>query len=320
MKPILSICIPTYNRSEYLDKTIATITEIDEFKCGKIEIVVSDNCSTDTTRQIMSKYSGFENIIYNRNEQNILDKNFIRAIKLGHGLVRKLWNDTLIMNPNWARYVCSKLENISTSNSALFFTNKGKYEILSMDVDEFIDTERELVTWIGGFAVWENQCEILDEDGASLSLWQTVQIFKFLKKTSVVTVINGDMATINAVKKKNVSYGIYKVFYHNFIEIILRNQLLENIITIKTYEHVRRAMLYEFFSHMIIDLEMGDAYDGDLLYSSSETLKEDLHLKYCDEEYYDDFLRYLNWLRLEREKSWKRKIYKLYYRMRSLFV
>ncbi|MDD2524542.1 MAG: glycosyltransferase, partial [Endomicrobiaceae bacterium] len=46
--PLLSICIPTYNRADYLNQSIQSIVNSDGFG-DKVEIVISDNCSTDNT-------------------------------------------------------------------------------------------------------------------------------------------------------------------------------------------------------------------------------------------------------------------------------
>lgn len=50
--PLLSICIPTYNRSLFLDWTLAKTKE--SFPLAKI--VVSDNASTDSTRAVADHY------------------------------------------------------------------------------------------------------------------------------------------------------------------------------------------------------------------------------------------------------------------------
>jgi abequosyltransferase len=53
-KPILSICIPTYNRHERLDlllQSIARQIEQDQLQ-DKVEIIVSDNASSDRTREV----------------------------------------------------------------------------------------------------------------------------------------------------------------------------------------------------------------------------------------------------------------------------
>ena len=49
MKPLVSICIPTYNRVEQLKITMESIMAQPEFREGKVEIVISDNASDDDT-------------------------------------------------------------------------------------------------------------------------------------------------------------------------------------------------------------------------------------------------------------------------------
>lgn len=56
VQPLLSICIPTYNRSQYLKETIDSIIGQEEFKSENVEIVISDNCSTDDTEIVCKKY------------------------------------------------------------------------------------------------------------------------------------------------------------------------------------------------------------------------------------------------------------------------
>lgn len=49
-KPLLSICIPTYNRAEYLAKSLDTLVCLPEFNSSEVEVVISDNASTDNTQ------------------------------------------------------------------------------------------------------------------------------------------------------------------------------------------------------------------------------------------------------------------------------
>ena len=53
-----SLAIPTYNNSKYLDKQLEIIFQ--NFKKIKLknflEIVISDNCSTDNTRYVIKKF------------------------------------------------------------------------------------------------------------------------------------------------------------------------------------------------------------------------------------------------------------------------
>ena len=70
--PLLSICIPTYNRVGYLRECLDSIITQDEFNIQEIEIVISDNASTDDTTILVQEYTGkYPNIIYHRNTENI---------------------------------------------------------------------------------------------------------------------------------------------------------------------------------------------------------------------------------------------------------
>ena len=87
---LLSICIPTYNRAHYLDECLAVIVfqlEQNPDFFEKIEIVVSDNASTDNTAEVVSKYQNkFNNIKYFRNSANLgADKNYINSVLKANG-------------------------------------------------------------------------------------------------------------------------------------------------------------------------------------------------------------------------------------------
>ena len=78
--PILSICIPTKNRSKILEKALENISSDEIFlNTDKVEIVISDNCSDDNTQDVCLKYKNMfpDKINYVRQEIDIKDKNFI---------------------------------------------------------------------------------------------------------------------------------------------------------------------------------------------------------------------------------------------------
>jgi abequosyltransferase len=80
MAPLLSICIPTYNRARCL---AALLDSIHAQKTDEVEIIVSDKASTDDTRAIVKKYP---DIIYGRSVKNLgFDANVLRAVSLASG-------------------------------------------------------------------------------------------------------------------------------------------------------------------------------------------------------------------------------------------
>ena len=78
-QPLLSICIPIYNRVEYLEKMLRRFSEDRELFDGKIDLLISDNCSTDDIKSCVDRFkmSGIK-LSYNRNQKNLgPDGNFL---------------------------------------------------------------------------------------------------------------------------------------------------------------------------------------------------------------------------------------------------
>jgi len=102
----ISICIPQYNRIKYLLKSL----EIIAFQSYKnIEIVISDDCSTDETEELIKniiptyKYP----VIYYKNEKNMgYDFNYRNCISLASGeYAFVIGNDDSIFGKNSIQYL-----------------------------------------------------------------------------------------------------------------------------------------------------------------------------------------------------------------------
>ncbi|MCX2582894.1 glycosyltransferase family 2 protein [Pedobacter sp. MR22-3] len=80
--PIVSICIPTYNRST---KVVNLVKDILKYQSDEIEIIVVDNCSSDDT-EIKLKAIHDSRLKYSRNEENIGGTiNPIKALTFANG-------------------------------------------------------------------------------------------------------------------------------------------------------------------------------------------------------------------------------------------
>ena len=80
--PIVSICIPTYNRAGMVGDAIRSALAQ---TCRNIEVLVVDNASTDTTASVVSSFSD-PRLRYVRNDRNLgLFGNFNRCIELAQG-------------------------------------------------------------------------------------------------------------------------------------------------------------------------------------------------------------------------------------------
>lgn len=80
----LSICIPTFNRAEYLPATLDSIAA--QWTDG-LEITVADNASTDDTQRIVDRYRDrLGDIKYFRWESNQgADRNYLKSVEIATG-------------------------------------------------------------------------------------------------------------------------------------------------------------------------------------------------------------------------------------------
>ena len=89
-RPILSICIPTYNRATFLGGCLESLARLDSKYWEDIEVIVSDNASTDSTREVVESYQQLIPLRYFRNASNIGgERNFFAAAS--RGLAEHVW-------------------------------------------------------------------------------------------------------------------------------------------------------------------------------------------------------------------------------------
>lgn len=95
---LCSICIPTHNRADLLRNTLESITSAASFLEKKIEIVISNNASSDHTHAVCEKFQKQfpDQIIYIPLETRIdAHDNYENALNHGTGKFIKLQNDNI---------------------------------------------------------------------------------------------------------------------------------------------------------------------------------------------------------------------------------
>jgi abequosyltransferase len=93
-RPLLSIGIPTYNCADNLDYCLQTIlSQIGD--SSLVEVVVSDNASTDDTASVVKRYMNqYSNVRYFRNKLRLsVDHNILQIAKHARGVFIKLHGD-----------------------------------------------------------------------------------------------------------------------------------------------------------------------------------------------------------------------------------
>jgi glycosyltransferase involved in cell wall biosynthesis len=289
-KPLLSICIPTYNRAEYLDKSIASIVSQTEFSIESVELVVSDNASNDNTREVVKKYQEtYKNIYYFRNDKNIRDKNYPIVIKEAHGIFRKLCNDTLVFKDNSLKQLLDVVEKNRQIKPLLFFmnnTNKNKRKQIYAinNFDSFVKTISYWATWIGGFGIWEDDFNGIEDKfaGCELSLWQTKQLFEIAINKRKYFIYNTLLFDTQNLEKKDISYGLYKVFYENYLGLY-QPYLTSHVLSDKTFRYLKKHLLLNFFLLWIVIIRYNKEKYQIALY---EDIEDRLFNSYKNEKYY----------------------------------
>ncbi len=219
-KCLLSLCIPTYNRASYLRDSIETIVSQDAFQTGMVEIVISDNASTDDTEAIGMEYAKrYANVLYFRNEKNIFNDNFPLALSRGNGTLRRLCNDTLLFREGSLGRMCDVVKRYEETRPYLCWM--GVDETDPFEELNFREGVRKVSYWmtsIGNFSIWDAECQGIAEDtaGAELMLWQVRKALELASGKDRMVLVHEDLSYTPKVRGRDVSYGLYHVFYENF--------------------------------------------------------------------------------------------------------
>jgi abequosyltransferase len=106
----LSICIPTYNRAQYIGETIQNV--ISQAK-DNVEIVIVDGASTDNTAEVINGFQHkFSNLLYYRGEENMgVDRDMAKTIELSRGDYCWMLSDDDLLQPGSINKI---LEEIKT--------------------------------------------------------------------------------------------------------------------------------------------------------------------------------------------------------------
>ncbi len=224
---LLSICIPTINRSKYLKETLDSIVTQKSFlETNQVEIIISDNASTDETQFLCNDYVlKYKNkIIYHRNEENIFDLNFNKVLSLGKGKYLKLNNDTLVHQAGSIDSMLLNIKHNIINKPILYYTNgliRNQKIITCNDLNSFIKTASFNTTWIGAFGIWrEDYLNIPDFNRASnLQLVQVDVLFRMISKGKKVF-INNNVLFKSMLPAKKGGYNIFKIFVENYLNII----------------------------------------------------------------------------------------------------
>jgi abequosyltransferase len=261
-EPLLSICIPTYNRGEILNKTIATYLSDPAFD-ERVEIVISDNCSTDNTEELINIYLGkYSNVKYNKLQKNIgPDLNMNAVLSMGRGLYLKLMNDTVSMNPGVLKSMLDNLSLYKIEMKPVFFYQNISF--LHSDEIHYCSNLNDLVpnvsfwiTWIANFGTWRKDFESLtDRDRyAHLQFPHTDWMIRTITKNSNSIIHFGDYYNVAELNSKG-GYNVFQTFgiyYLSLYDEYLKTNVLSKRIFNREKYRLFRYFLMIWYKTLII--------------------------------------------------------------------
>ena len=229
IEPLLSICIPTYNRCNILKDVLNQYLNNPEFD-EDVEIIISDNASTDGTCEMCQAFClRAGNIHYYRNKENIRDANFVKVLDLAKGMYLKLFNDWAYCTVESLRYIKERIrENLVEKKPVYFssgniFTQYKAEVVYARNLDEFVRVVSTFVTYNNLFGVWKEQWKAVADKGkySALQLQQVDWIYQIVSQNGGCVIYDKPVFWSSSVSLgARGGYNWFKIHLDNYYTIM----------------------------------------------------------------------------------------------------
>ena len=254
-QPLLSICIPTYNRAKILKVSLERFEkEFNTIDQSEVEFYVSDNCSNDETPQVVkqAQEKGLP-INFNRNSENVgPDCNFLYCMNHAAGKYVWLLGDDDFIIPGSLIYLLDLIRNNDFGLIHLSILKKPKFSedvVIFNNSDEFLKNVSYWITFMSGSIFLREAVAAIPnhEQYKSTNLLQVpffIQSSLMRKQNAFVCkrFLDGGQ-----VAESNGGYNFYNVFVENLLSI-WEKFLQKSVITQNTYDFIKKDLLCSFIT------------------------------------------------------------------------
>lgn len=255
-KPLLTIAIPTYNRSHHLDRCLKCITDQVDKLDHRIEILVSDNCSPDNTGEIVEKYIGEgHRVRYIRNEENMgADYNVAQCYRKSTGRFAVAFGDDDILLAGGIQLILKTIQEYP--ECGVIHVNATGVNNLAGTVTpfqnplEFVKEVHYDITFITANIInrdlidWDNLLSYRNSFLNHVNL-----IFGVAFKAPLNAVIRQQLI-LGAGIENSSGYNFYEVFGRNFNTIMESTE--DEYMISGMRKHINNQMLIHFLPAVII--------------------------------------------------------------------
>lgn len=257
-RPVLSICIPTYNRKQFIDASLSHLEEALREVTYPIEVILSDNHSVDGTKEVIEKHieEGL-NCRYIRNSSNIgPDANFVQCFNEAKGEYIWIIGDDDYLKPTSLQKVGSLLQAGDYGLVHLEFYKQKDNDCFVQEYEDyrkFLSDINIMITFLSGNIINANVVKEITPERYLKSFMVQVPYFieaALLGKKNAI--VYSEILDCGKNSENNGGYNFFRVFMDNYLGI-WRKYVKEDVITRRDYEVIKRATFEKFYSNYIYE-------------------------------------------------------------------
>ena len=252
-QPLLSICIPTWNRSKILSISLTSFREqLTSIDSSEIEIFVSDNASDDDTPQVVQSFidQGLP-ITYNRNSENIgAAPNFIKCMQWASGKYIWLLGDDDLLKDNAISYI---LDLIRNGDYGLIHLSVLKKQNNQPETQEYTDRDNFWkdvsfwVTFMSGCVFLKEAVPLIENCNRYIPT-HLLQVPFYLMSSSLRKknlFVRKSVMQNGLDASSNGGYNFYQVFVESYLNI-WKEYEHKNIISSRCYNYIKKNIYTQF--------------------------------------------------------------------------
>jgi len=265
---ILTIAIPTYNRAPFLEKSLERITnQLKGFE-DKVELLISDNSSSDNTGEVVRKFidQGIE-LKYNRNVINLgMDGNFVYCFQ--NATSKYIWilgDDDYLVEET----IPKLLNLIDSGNYGLIHLDNNKKYItetkIYSDTTKFVGDISFMITFISANIVQTKYVPQIDFDKYLGTYFTLIPVYL----TAAIEEPNNLMVYFPVMEApaddaRNGGYNIFEVFVTNYLNILKEFRFSLGYIWYESEKYkLCRKFIYGWMHRLLINSNHGLRFKTD---------------------------------------------------------
>lgn len=253
--PLLSICIPIYNRKQYLQMMLERFLEDKELFQNEIHLFISDNGSSDNLQGIANEYQAKGlTLEYNRNQENLgMDGNYVTCLKRSKGKYVWLLGSDDIPISGYIQNIVKALRGKDYGFMYLNCSDKKFDHVTEFrDSDQFLEVLSYWSTYISSSIVNSKLAHQFDYSKYMGSLFCFLPLFL---STIISSEVNAVFPSLQKEPQEDKTdpYNLFKIFIVNLHHIYLE-YVGNGLIRRATFEKIKKEEYLIFISDHILKL------------------------------------------------------------------